>query len=55
MLGRNTMASSGLFHEPKLIKKGFVDTDGFLRGGLQEMRRFHRGDVGFVGRVVFFL
>ena len=55
MLGRSTMASSGLCHEPKVIKKGFVGTNGFLRGGLQEMRRFHRGDVGFSGRVVFFL
>ena len=62
MLGQSIVASAGLCHELKLIEEGFAGTDGFRRGalvfrkgGLQEMRRFCRGDVGFAGRVVFYL
>ena len=33
MLGRSTVASSGLWPEPKLIEEGFAGTDGFRRGG----------------------
>ena len=56
------MASLGLFLEPKLIEEDFACINGFRRedlvfrmGGLQGMRRFRRGDVGFVGRVAFYL
>ena len=34
MLGRSIVASSGFYHEPKLMEKGFVGTNGFRRGDL---------------------
>ena len=55
MLGRRTIASLSLFHEPKLIDEGFAGTEGFHREGLGVLRGCRRGDVGFVGRLVFYL
>ena len=33
VLGRRTVASSGLFHDCRLIEEGFTGTDGFREGG----------------------
>ena len=34
MLGQSTVASSSLFHEPKLREEGFTGTYGFCMGDL---------------------